>query len=693
MGDDVISCSPQSNRSASFRNKRRKKFHQSESFNTSFVQSEASTSSRFQIQTSRNENIEDLFEEEYDLILAECVPPSPSKPRNIGSNLLSQGFLKAEDFIKKDSSSDDSKLNKTFTKEPADQVSVIDRILRDFEISPVKERKSSQRILRKYPASKKKLKPEESDCESSISWQEEALNSKSDQLDDISKSQIMFNKLLNLGNFFSEPLDLDCTQTACPEDISLALSFNFVEEEKDSVTVADEYVSLKFNDFYANVFDGSKRMRLFEDLPSDPSDIREEVPLDDEIKQSGENLSILCGNTEQLIELCKEEERHLEEKERESRHVEEEVKSKQYLSMLCGNTELFADICSPEFKSPFSEGMRKPTAKRKLSLHLAASPETSRKKCVRFDLEVIADLNGSKCNIEDELWFEGFEPEDGKKTDLEDSKRFQPSTSGLFQTAGKKAIQVSEESLKISSKMYEEVMKEEINLEDFNRPQPTFQTAGKKAIKVSEDSLKISSKMYEEVMKEDLNLENFERPKTTRIGQPSTSGLFRTAGKKAIKVTEESLKRSCKMYEEVMKEDINLEELDKEKRRFEKENIDNCAKTPKPNLDIKFSRAKSSPNLKAFCDNAATTSTPIPKKFGTKLTQEEVSESIAAFMEDTNSFDETSSSKNISVSDRISMLSKFDNPPPLSPITPVSGKTTKRLGLRRFASFQIATRR
>lgn len=850
MGDDVISCSPVSSRSSSFRNKRKKKFNLSvtHSFNTSSIQNQSesfASSSRLQ---PNNEEIQDLFEEEYDLILAELVPP-PSKPR-IDAVLLSQRFLNLKDLFKVEAGREEisgnisnhnlvelkqaecmepgpsircinqdfvQDMNQTFIKEVPDfnqtlrdastsddSVSVIDQIMKDFEISPVKERKTPlpHRIFRTYLGSRKKIKPVESDAESSISWQEDELNErKTGDLDDFGKSQIMINNLLNLSNFFSEiqsnTLELDCTQRAVLEDVSLDLNFNFKEEEGISITESDEYVSLKFNDFYEHVFDGSPRIRLFE---SDDLDVHSHVPCSLEVphnlekkesppdpeeesqipsnlkeKESQQDLSILCGNTELFTEL------HYV---KQSEEPKDEIKLRKDLSILCGNTELFTDICSedlhvppPELKNPIIDRLRKPTAKRRLSLDLGLSPDAKRKKFVRFDLEVIDDLNSSKCNIEEELFFEGFEPEDqnmkreidkskvegisvqsptkkmneemeppdpmkvppsssgvfqasSKKEPLRESpkmydemnlevfekprqkntpRRDPPSFSGMFQTAGKKAIQISEESLKKSSKMYDEIIKEDVNREDFEKlktdswkvaPSSSgiFQTAGKEAIPISDEYIRKSSKMYEEIMKEDVNREDFEKPKPDpRNAPPSFSGIFQTAGKKAIHISDETRMKYSKIYEDVLKEDINLQELNKEKKRFEKENIqkfDDCEKTPKPKLVNKFSRAKSSPNLKAFCDNAAATSTPIiPKKFGKKLTQEEVSESIAAFIDDSNSFDESSSSKNLSVADRIGLLSKFDNPPPLSPITPVSGKTVKRLGLRRFASFQVSTKK
>lgn len=64
-----------------------------------------------------------------------------------------------------------------------------------------------------------------------------------------------------------------------------------------------------------------------------------------------------------------------------------------------------------------------------------------------------------------------------------------------------------------------------------------------------------------------------------RIDKPSFGGRFRTADKKVIKITKESLKRSSKMFEEVLEENIDLED---EKRSVLTQNlrIDFFPKTP-----------------------------------------------------------------------------------------------------------------
>ncbi|KAL5274446.1 BRCA2 family protein [Megaselia abdita] len=731
--DEVITSSPLRSKSSSFRKQRKKKFHQSESFTI-----ENGKPLGMNISSNIEEDSEDLFEEEYDLLLAELVPPT--KPRNIDTSLLSQHFVNLKDFIEKkeENKLQAEDLDKKFIQQPSTssnlsriteserKIAVIDRIFKDFEISPVKEKanvptqktnnilKSNEllpvkerapyKIIRTYPGCRRNIKSYESDCESSISWQEDVIHERNpSKSEDLSKSQVMINQLLNLSNFFSEseynsvdPNCLDCTQKACAEDISLPLSFIFMEEDDYFEPIEkDECEPSKFNDFYDYVFDGSMRVRLFEVDDLDETHEYEVTNLenkDSDVKivpeESEKNLSILCGNTELFAGLC---EPIIGTKNRKH---DEDINLQKNLSIFCGNTEFFEGIRSEDLINPLDaqfsfpnnavpESIKKPSAKRKLSLDLEGSPKE--KKKVRFDFKTFKNLNNSKCNIEVEPLFEGFD-----RISRIDSKTVSTSIKGAFQTAGKKSIQISDEALRKSSRMYDEVMNEDKKFEV--HVQPSFSEILPISFKKSTRSFKESLNGGEN-LKKDIHLENLEMPKVIHQ-KPSFSGMFKTAGKKSIQVSEDALKRYTKMYEDDSIE-INIDELDKEKKRFfDKENVKETLKeqTPKPKLPNKFSRAKSSPNLKAFCDNAAQTSTPIIKQKGKKLTQEEVTESIAAFLEDSNSFDETPNSKNISVSDRISLLSNFDNPPPLSPITPVSGKTTKKLGLRRFASFQISKR-
>lgn len=391
MEDDIIiSSSPRNRKSQSFRDKRKKKFHLSSTFN-----SEALDSQGFHPQSTQ-----DYFEDEYDLILADFVNP-PSKPKTITSKLLSQKFVNLENLIEKETfgpvehieNCPTSTRNAESLTSRNQEFSVINQILRDFELSPVKIPSKPSFSLRKediiytYSRVKQKQKVDESDCESSISWQEEEIvKEKSPQNENFNKI-LAFEKLLNLSNYFendSDSIDLECTQAVCPATISLKISYNFPDENNFESSLSEDYSPEKYNDFYDHVFDGvpSGNLRLFE------TDDLEEVSADE--PNHSNDLNMLWGNTEMFAEVSTQELQPLTTKDKNDN-----------FNILCGNTELFTKICFEEDPQN-QESFKKPSAKRKLKLGI----ETSSAKTVKFDVDI---LNTSKCNIEDEEYqFEGF---------------------------------------------------------------------------------------------------------------------------------------------------------------------------------------------------------------------------------------------------------------------------------------------
>ncbi|KAI5637032.1 BRCA2 repeat domain-containing protein [Phthorimaea operculella] len=174
--------------------------------------------------------------------------------------------------------------------------------------------------------------------------------------------------------------------------------------------------------------------------------------------------------------------------------------------------------------------------------------QTASKKQVNISEEALAKSRNLFKDIDNMKSTDNFAQKDPALT--------KSSSFKGFQTASNKEVKISEEALSKSRKIFQDIT-EEKTLEISPQEQQIvkapsaafvgFKTASKKQVTVSEEALAKSKKIFDKI-NNDKTAENLPAPNNTDALKTTSFRGFQTASKKEVKVSEEALIKSRKMF-------------------------------------------------------------------------------------------------------------------------------------------------